>query len=111
MADVDVEGPDWPEGAIVTNVQPGDPLVTVTGYIATTPVGVRQVLPGPQRPGDHDRRRDLRGGGLFDNGTHRNYVKAQAVCREGTQLFGVVAPMWTPRACRSRRGRPPPSEG
>ncbi len=46
MADVDVEGLDWPEGAIVTNVQPGDPLVTVTGYIATTPVGVRQYYQG-----------------------------------------------------------------
>ena len=37
-----VEGLDLPHGAIVQTVQRGDPLVTVIGYVAKTPVQVRR---------------------------------------------------------------------
>ncbi len=108
--DVDVEGLDWPDGAIVTNVQPGDPLVTVTGYIATTPVRVRQYYQGRDDLEIMEIEDEIfEAEALFDNGTHRNYIKAQAVCREGTRLLGVVAPDVDAKGLPAPQGSPQPS--
>ncbi|MBA2529579.1 MAG: hypothetical protein H0V19_06385 [Euzebyales bacterium] len=109
-ADAGVEGLDLPEGAIVTNVVRGDPLVTVTGYIPQTPVRVRQFY---QRRDDLDileiEDEIFEAETLFGNGTHRNYVKAQAVCRQGSNFLAVVAPEVDAKGLPEPAGSPTPA--
>jgi len=94
----------------MADVQPGDPLVTVTGYIATTPVRVRQYYQGRDDLEIMEIEDEIfEAEALFDNGTHRNYIKAQAVCREGTRLLGVVAPDVDAKGLPAPQGSPQPS--
>lgn len=87
------EGLELPPGSVVQLVEPGDPLVTVHGYVELTPVLVRRYY-------------EARGGlivyniedegfeseVLVGNGDKRTYVKALAVCETGSTLLAVVGP-------------------
>jgi hypothetical protein len=89
------EAPDGlllPDGAIIQKVTPQGPLVNVTAYVPMTPVQFEQTY------------RDLgveiliteneifEAELLVSDGTHRNFLKAAALCKEGSSVLAVVAP-------------------
>lgn len=82
-----------PPGAIVTERSDDGPLTTVRGYVPLTPVQVRVLY---QRDPDlgivqvEDEIRESET--LLDSGEHRLFVKAQAVCEQGSVFLAVVAP-------------------
>ena len=87
------EGFTAPEGTIVVQVTPQDPLVNVVGYLKMTPTEVRlayEALDGIQLLLSEDEvfEAEL----LVSDGDHRTYVKATAACKRGSHLLAVVAP-------------------
>ncbi len=87
-----VPGIELPDGAVVQSVERGDPLVTVQGYVPTTPVEVRRYYQQTDLEILLIEDEILEAEALVSNGTHRTYVKARAVCAEGSSLLAVVAP-------------------
>lgn len=89
----EVDGLVLPPGAVVTERTDDGPLTTVRGYVPLTPVQVRVLY---QRDPDveivqvEDEIRESET--LLDNGEHRLFVKAQAVCEQGSVFLAVVAP-------------------
>ncbi|MFP5308840.1 MAG: hypothetical protein ACLGIR_04595 [Actinomycetes bacterium] len=89
----DVEGLVLPPGAVVAEASDAGPLVNVQGYLPYTPVQVRvfyetsEVLEQLQIE-DEIREAEV----LVGDGTHRLFLKAQAVCELGSVFVGVVAP-------------------
>lgn len=81
-----------PDGAVIQKVTPQGPLVNVTAYVPMTPVQFEQTY------------RDLgveiliteneiyEAELLVSDGTHRNFLKAAALCKEGSSVLAVVAP-------------------
>jgi hypothetical protein len=103
-----VEGLDLPREAIVQTVQRGDPLVTVTGYVALTQVQVRRYYADASRLQiltleDEVFEAEV----LFASGPRRVYVRALAVCDRGSQLLAVVAPNPEARGLPMPQGTPP----
>lgn len=92
-AATDVPGLLLPKGAIVTGVERADPLVTVNGYVETTPIRIRQF---------YQRQKGLKlleiedeiyeAEAFYEQGAYRAFVKAQARCSEGSILIAVVGP-------------------
>lgn len=90
--DEQVEGIVLPEQARIGEVTEQGPLTQVTGYIPKTPPQVRM---------EFEQRDDLEvftledeifeAEALVSNGTHRTYLKVQAICQEGSQFVAVVA--------------------
>lgn len=89
----EVDGLVLPPGAVVTEISDDGPLTTVRGYVPLTPVQVRVIY---QRDPDlgivqvEDEIRESET--LLDSGEHRLFVKAQAVCEQGSVFLAVVAP-------------------
>ena len=88
-----VQGLILPEGALVQQVTPSDPLTNIAAYVEMTPVEFEQyyrnrdgieVLVGENEIYEAEM--------LVSDGTHRNFLRATAVCRRGVQIVGVVAP-------------------
>lgn len=96
-ADAEVDGLVLPEGAVVTSVQPADPLTNVQGYIPHTPVQIRVFY--QQHP-------DLTVLSVEDEGFeaevlaeidgYRTFVKAQALCELGSAFVAIVSPASAP---------------
>ena len=91
------DGLQLPPGSVVQLVEPGDPLVTVHGYVELTPVAVRRY---------YERRDGLTVFNVEDEGVEsevlvgrgrtRTYVKALATCETGSSLLAVVGPAGAP---------------
>lgn len=86
-------GLELPPGSVLQLVEPGEPLVTVHGFVELTPVLVRRYY--EQRGGltvydveDEGFESEL----LVGNGEARTYVKALATCQTGSTLLAVVGP-------------------
>lgn len=83
-----------PDDAIVTSVEPADPITNVQGYIPWTPVQYRVwlqfVAPDVEVLQIEDEIREAEA--LVTDGSHRMFVKAQAVCETGSVFVAVVAP-------------------
>jgi hypothetical protein len=109
----DVDGLVLPPDAIVSEVSEAGPLVHVPGYLPYTPVKVRvfyetsEVLEQLQIE-DEIRETEV----LVGDGTHRLFLKAQAVCELGSVFVGVVAPEIAaedlPEPAGTLSPRPPP---
>lgn len=89
----DVTGLRLPPGAEITEVSEDPPLVTVRGLLAATPVQTRVWL--ESRDGleilhseDEIREAEL----LVGDGAHRMFLKAQAICDQGSIFQAVIAP-------------------
>lgn len=82
-----------PPGSVVTEVSRGDRLVTVKGYVALTPVRVRQYYQSQTQLEFFEIEDEVaEAEAFFANATHRNYVKVTATCAEGSRITAVVAP-------------------
>ncbi len=82
-----------PPGTILTEQSTDGPLTTVKGYVPMTPVQVRvwyQIQPDLTIIQGEDEVREAEA--LLDNGEHRLFLKAQAICEEGSVFLAVVAP-------------------
>lgn len=92
----DAEQPDGliiPTEAIVTSVEPADPLTRVQGYIPWTPVQYRvwlQFIADVEVIQVEDEVREAEA--LTSDGTNRMFVKAQAICEMGSVFVAVIAP-------------------
>ena len=93
----DVPGLVLPAGVIITETSAATAqLVQVRGYIATTPIRVRQF---------YEREPDLtifeiedeifESEVLVERGAHRTYMKANAVCSDGSSILAMVGPAGT----------------
>jgi hypothetical protein len=90
----EVEGLVIPEGVRLTGIEHDGPLTTVTGWVGMNPIGVRTF---------YERRtlgvlktlmiedEILESEALMESRTHRLYIKAQAACRDASDLWIVVA--------------------
>jgi hypothetical protein len=82
-----------PPRAVITRVSGTDPLTTVEGYVPMTPIQLRvyyQRLPDVDVLKAEDEVWESET--LVTDGVHRLFVKAQAVCAQGSLLVAVVAP-------------------
>lgn len=82
-----------PPGAVVTERSDDGPLTTVRGYVPLTPVQVRVLYqrdPAVEIVQVEDEIRESET--LVDSGDYRLFVKAQAVCEQGSVFLAVVAP-------------------
>lgn len=82
-----------PPGAVVTERSDDGPLTTVRGYVPLTPVQVRVLYqrdPDVEIVQGEDEIRESET--LLDSGEHRLFVKAQAVCEQGSVFLAVLAP-------------------
>ena len=104
-----IEGLVLPEGAVITRVTDADPLTTIEGYAPLTPIQLRVYY---QRLEDVDvlKAEDevWESESLITDGTHRLFVKAQAICSEGSLLVAVVAPESQASAVPAPAGSPAP---
>lgn len=89
----DVDGLILPQNAVVTSVDVQDPLTTVEGYIASTPLQVQagyaedpslEIITLEDEVWESET--------LVADGVHRLFVKVQAICEEGSVFLVVVAP-------------------
>lgn len=104
-----VAGLHLPPEAIVVEVQDAGPATNVRGYVPMTPVQLRV---------HYQRRDDLRkllvedeireSEVLATDGTYRQFVKAQAVCRLGSLFVAVIAPESAADAVPTPSGNPGP---
>ena len=88
-----IKGLKLPDGAVVTRVTASNPLTTIEGYVPLTPIQLRvyyQRLEGLDVLKAEDEVWESET--LVTDGTHRLFVKAQAICAKGSNLVAVVAP-------------------
>lgn len=90
----DVPGLVLPAGAVLTApVRVDAQLTTVEGYIATTPIRVRQFYQDePNLTILNIEDEIFESEVLVGRGEFRTYAKATAVCAEGSTLYAVVGP-------------------
>ncbi|CAN5272014.1 hypothetical protein BH23ACT9_BH23ACT9_09440 [soil metagenome] len=91
--DADVDGLVVPPGTLLTDVTANGPITTISGYTPLTPIAIRQ---------HYEQQSDLEvlviedevfeAEALVSDGSHRTYVKANAVCADGSRLLAIVAP-------------------
>lgn len=91
--DEQIEGLVLPPDAVVTRVSRQDPLVNVQGYVPFTPIQTRVFFQTRAeleviQAEDEVREAEL----LVADGTHRMFLKAQAVCESGSVFIAVIAP-------------------
>jgi hypothetical protein len=89
------EAPDGlmlPDGAIIQKVTPQGPLVNVTAYVPMTPVQFEQTYRELDVEILITENEIYEAELLVSNGTHRNFLKAAALCKEGSSVLAVVAP-------------------
>ena len=82
-----------PDGTVVTGVEDLGELVSVNGYVALTPIQVREfyeAAPGLEVYVAEDEVYEAEI--LFGADDNRVYVKAQAQCRQGSVLSAFVGP-------------------
>ena len=91
------EGLQLPPGSVVQLVEPGDPLVTVHGYVELTPVLVRRYYEGREGLTVYNVEDEgVESEVLVGRGRTRTYVKALATCETGSSLLAVVGPAGAP---------------
>lgn len=91
--DTDVEGLTLPEGSVVTKVTPQKPLVNVNAYVPMTPVEFENAFQGLEGVTILFSENEIfEAELLISNGSHRNFYKATATCRQGSTVLAVVAP-------------------
>jgi hypothetical protein len=81
---------------ITETSQATDQLVQVRGYIATTPIRVRQFYENePNLTIFQIEDEIFESEVLVERGAHRTYMKANAICSEGSTIFAMVGPSGT----------------
>jgi len=104
-----VEGLVVPDGAVLTSIEGTGPVTQVQGYIPMTPVQIRVDY---QRRGDvqilqvEDEIREAEV--LLTADDRRVFVKAQALCEEGSLFVAVVAPAEASESVPVPAGSPQP---
>lgn len=109
-ADEAVPGLVFPQEAVITEVTAQAPVTTVRAYLPMTPVQVRE----------HYEQRDdvdllsiedevFEAEVLLDSGEHRVFVRAMALCAEGSSLLAIVAPAAVGEALPVPDGTPGPT--
>jgi hypothetical protein len=91
--DDDVAGLVLPDGAVLTQVSPAEPLTNAQGYIPMTPVQIRvyyQQHPDLEVLSVEDEVQESEV--LVEAGDRRLFIKSQAVCELGSVFVAVVAP-------------------
>jgi hypothetical protein len=88
-----VKGLMAPEGIVITDVTTQKPLTNVSAYIEQTPI---QFEAGYSKRGEisilSSENEIFEAEMLISNGKYRNFLKAVAMCKQGSQLLIVVAP-------------------
>jgi len=87
-----VRGLLLPPDSVVHSVRRRGPITTVQGFVGLTPVEVREHYEGDPKiqiivSEDEFVESEL----LFTNGRFRNFVKARASCREGSDIVTVIS--------------------
>lgn len=91
--ETEVEGLTLPEGSVVTKVTPQKPLVNVNAYVPMTPVDFENSFQGLDGVRVLFSENEIfEAELLISNGAHRNFYKATATCRRGSDVLAVVAP-------------------
>lgn len=98
-----------PEDALLTGVTPRGPLTQVTAYLAMTPVQLRQYFEGrtdlqPIQIEDEIFEAEI----LVSDGTYRTFVKARALCSQGSDVVAIVAPETAAGELPAPAGSPAP---
>lgn len=89
------EAPDGlllPDDAVIQNVTPQGPLVNVTAYVPMTPVQFEQVYRELDVEILISENEIYEAELLVSDGRHRNFLKAAALCKQGSSVLAVVAP-------------------
>ena len=86
------EGLLLPEGAVIQKVTPQGPLVNVTAYVPLTPVQFEQSYRELDVEILISENEIYEAEMLVSDGTHRNFLKAAALCKNGSSVLAVVAP-------------------
>ena len=108
----DVAGLLLPDGAIAASVLVQEPLTNVQGYMTLTPIQVRAFYL------DHDAVEVIvsedevwESETLVSDGEHRLFVKAQAVCEQGSLFVAVVGTEAAAEFVPAPAGSPSPLPG
>jgi hypothetical protein len=101
------EGFIGPEGAVIQQITPQDPVTQVVAYVAKTPGQIRL---------EYDQRSDIdvlssedevfEAEILVSDGNFRTYVRATAACKRGSHLLAIVAPEAAAGAVPTPAGTP-----
>lgn len=86
------EGLVLPDDAVIQKTTPQGPLVNVTAYVPMTPVQFEQVYRELDVEILISENEIFEAELLISDGTHRNFLKAAALCKEGSSVLAVVAP-------------------
>lgn len=86
------EGLLLPDEATIQRVTPQGPLVNVTAYVPMTPVQFEQSYRDLDVEILISENEIYESEMLVSDGTHRNFLKAAALCKEGSSVLAVVAP-------------------
>lgn len=104
-----VEGLHLPDDAVITSTAATGAATSVQGYVPWTPVQLRVWF---QQQADLEileiEDEVFESEALVSDGTHRMFVKAQAVCELGSMLVARVAPESAPDAVPTFEGSPQP---
>ena len=87
----DVAGLVLPAAATVQSSSDSGPITTVNAYATATPLDIERELVA--REGVeilHNENEVFETEMLFSDGTHRSFLKAVAVCRQGSRIVAVV---------------------
>lgn len=88
-----VEGLIVPDGVIVQQVTPQEPLVNVAAYVPMTPVQFEIAIAALDGITVlHSENEIFEAELLVSDGSFRNFLKASATCSQGAQLLVVIAP-------------------
>lgn len=100
-----------PPGAVVTSSQSEGPVTTVTGFVAMTPVQVRAFYERDQtRLTVRQAEDEIYEAEVFGAvGQLRQFIKATAICRDGSQLMAVAARGRAASAVPTPSGGPTPT--
>jgi hypothetical protein len=104
-----VDGLVLPPDAVLTEQADDGPLTTAKGYVPMTPIQVRVFYEESDEVEVVQIEDEVRESeGLFDVGEMRLFVKAQAVCAEGSVFVAIVAPRAAEGQLPAPTGTPAP---
>jgi hypothetical protein len=107
-----VKGLIAPEGIIVTDVRVQKPLTNVSAYIEQTPIQFEAMYTKMEDITILSSENEIfEAEMLISDGKYRNFLKAAAMCDQGSQLLIVIAPEIAAETLPTPAGTPTPPKG
>lgn len=86
-----VAGLVLPSNATIQSASDSGPITTVNAYVASTPLSIEEdLVTRDDVKVLHNENEVFETEMLFSDGTHRSFLKAVAVCDEGSRIVAVV---------------------